>query len=335
MKSSKSSNFFIILLGPTGVGKTEFSQLLSSALTWAPVEIVNGDMGQMYTPLSIGTAKPNLSHEKLPHHLFNIIDHPGDFTASDYRREVSQKLNEIWQRGRMPIVVGGSGFYIKSLFFPPHEHEENQTKQMAQVTENRGGNKEEWWNILNKIDPARASMLHAHDIYRIKRALDIWYKTGKKPSEFQPQFFPVGKALIIFLGRDKADLETRIQERTRIMLEQGWIDEVKKLSSSWQAFLRKKKLIGYPEIIDFIEQKTKKDTSVCSLSLQIGQQTRAYAKRQITFWRSLKEALIKADPAKKYIKAVEEPNLTFLSLDLYIERLLSLIKTAYIEHHHE
>ena len=109
-------NFVIIIYGPTGVGKTECADYIASRL---PIEIINCDMGQFYTPLSIGTAKPDWKAASVPHHLFDVIDTPKLFTVLEYRKRVQAIVHTIWKANKIPIIIGGSSFYISSLFFPP------------------------------------------------------------------------------------------------------------------------------------------------------------------------------------------------------------------------
>ena len=106
--------FTLIIYGPTGVGKTDLALDLAQHI---PIEIINMDMGQFYTPLSIGTAKPDWKNSPVPHHLFDIINEPRNFTVSEYRILFYKKVGEIIERGNLPVVVGGSGFYLHSLLF--------------------------------------------------------------------------------------------------------------------------------------------------------------------------------------------------------------------------
>ena len=110
--------FFIVIAGPTGVGKSDFALQLAQQLSF-PVELINADMGQLYTPLSLGTAKPDYKHEPVVHHLFDCLDEPRDYTVHEFRQAVVQVMQELWARGVVPLIVGGSSFYVQSLFFPP------------------------------------------------------------------------------------------------------------------------------------------------------------------------------------------------------------------------
>jgi len=282
-----------VITGPTGVGKTDFIDQLTQEL---PIEVVNADIGQMYTPLTIGTAKPNLDRVTCPHHLFNILSKPRSCSVAEYRRWVHQCLEGIWQRGRYPVIVGGSLFYIKSLYFPPHEMPEaHDAKVRGEVS----------WEALYQIDPERAHAIHPHDTYRIRRALSIWYTTGTKPSQFMPQFQPIGSSIITFLDRNRSELFSRIDARTHAMLEGGWIEETKQLSEEWRLFVKKKHIIGYPDIITYLND----EITYNELVARIQSKTRAYAKRQITLWRSLQRHVTRG-----YVEHAEHGYIMRLSL---------------------
>ena len=361
--------FFLIIYGPTGVGKSDVALLLAKQIR---AEIVNMDVGQFYTPLSIGTAKPVLSEvegpvlpvrhslddggserqrterpvfaaftperglselkatpgrpvlyaDSIPHHLFNILDEPKDFTVVEYRQAVIRVMHEIWNRGNVPILVGGSGFYAQSLFFPPitqDQQKEPIKKEYSAIPEDK------LWDLLYSIDQQRAKQVHKHDIYRITRALDIWYATGKKPSSYIPEYSPIAPCMLLFLTRNKEDLYARINQRVIWMLEQGWLDEVKALKgTAWESFLQEKKLIGYNELFTYLA--TNHDELLLQKTITTIQQlTRQYAKRQRIFWKmlekQLKNVILNREIVNKNIISLEEINLTLLDLDLYIKQL--------------
>lgn len=284
--------FFIVITGPTGVGKTDFISQLESALS-TPISIINGDMGQMYSPISIGTAKPDWKSQTTPHYLFDVIDEPVSYTVTQYNQKVNDCLIECWKQNRLPIIVGGSGFYLKSLFYPPLNPEIDISQKFSQdypgIDVDLSKENKELWEILNKIDPERAAVIDRNDIYRIERALDLWYKTGKLPSSFKPIYNPPAQYLVFFLTRDINDLYNRINNRVLCMLNSGWIEEVENLSQEWKLFLEQKKLIGYAEVIAFLKKECNipKDKLISTISVK----TRNYAKRQITFWKSFSKLL--------------------------------------------
>ena len=292
----------LIVYGPTGVGKSDMASMIAQHM---PAEIVNADMGQMYTPLSIGTAKPRWQSEPVKHHLFDVLHEPFDCTVVQYRQMLRETLQDIWARGKFPIVVGGSGFYVKSIVFPPA------------AGDNRSVSIHGTWDELHAIDPVRASKIHPHDSYRISRALSIWHTYGVLPSSCTCKFDPLARAHILWVGRTREQLYERIDKRVKIMVEDGWIEECKPLlNTPWEDFLHRKKLIGYPEILDCVRGSLNLDAAV----IHIAQKTRAYAKRQETFWRMLKRSL--ASELDRESISYEELDLTLSDPYLYINQLL-------------
>lgn len=330
MKSIKQHKpYFIIIYGPTGVGKTDFSWDLAQVLPNA--QIINADLGQLYVPLTIGTAKPDLRKAPVPHHLFDILDRPVHYTVQQYRQRVISLMREFWNQGITPIIVGGSGFYIKSLLFPPCEFDGVEKKEvLLQETSNEIN----LWQKLSLIDPERAANIHPHDTYRIERALEIWHTTGQKPSLFAPCYTPPSDYMLIHLTRTRDDLYTRIDQRVKIMIEQGWINEVISLiGTEWELFLHEKKLIGYDDIIQYIHGQTYKDMG--DLIATIAKKTRNYAKRQETFWRMLVRCIEQTSVTKHSCKAsIKSLNLTLSGVDLYIKELSKEIQRLYGAPHH-
>jgi len=272
---------YILIHGPTGVGKSATIDSIGESLS---IEVVNCDVGQFYQALSIGTAKPDWQNAAVPHHLFDIIQQPQDFSVVEYRDLIKAKIEEIWQRGNTPVLVGGSGFYGKSLFFPPSV--DGEEKESC-IQDNA-------WELLHALDPVRAKNIHKNDGYRLGRALSILRSTGKSPSSYVPEFNPLpGDCLVLFLTRERQELYARINARTYEMFNEGWIQEVQKLKSTpWENFLERKKLIGYTDILGYIKEgHCDDDDALQQLITIIQQRTRNYAKRQETFWKTYRKAL--------------------------------------------
>lgn len=305
--------FVLIVTGPTGVGKTAFVDELARNYD---IEIINGDMGQLYEPLSIGTAKPDWKRAPIPHHLFDYLVKPDLFSVTKYRAVIKKMVEKIWQRKKVPVIVGGSGFYLLSLFFPPLESDVDpgQVDAISQLSH------EQVWKEIKAADPVRAKEIGKHDHYRLSRALAIWRSTGKKPSTFQPQFDPIAQGIVIWLSRDRKELYERIDARVLEMIELGWIEEVQNLKDSpWEKFLRKKKIIGYDLIFQYLDD----EISYSQLIEQIQKKTRNYAKRQISFWSRFKKLLSEALGAKgtDFDLHLFEYNLTDHAVDSYIKQL--------------
>ena len=219
----------LIVAGSTGVGKTEFVSKLAARCR---AEIINADIGQMYQPLTIGTAKPDWQNELIAHHLFDVICEPKDFTIVQFRIAVSRLIKEIWSRGNMPIIVGGSTLYIKSLFFAPADLPSIENQR--QCEKNQMAVKDDLWQQLFQIDPIRANQLHPNDYYRLQRALHIWKTSGILPSQCAPTYQPVATNMtLLILDRDRSELYAKIDERVYVMMKAGWVAEVAGLASEW------------------------------------------------------------------------------------------------------
>ncbi len=306
--------FILVIYGPTGVGKTDLALALAQHL---PIEIVNMDVGQFYTPLSIGTAKPDWKHSAIPHHLFDIIDTPANFTVTEYRSLVYKKIQDIRDRGKLPVLVGGSGFYLHALLFPPQAAIPDVDISDLYSTETN------LWQKLYDIDPQRALCIDKADTYRIKRALSIWHATGKLPSTYSPTYDPQTDFMVIFVERDRQELKERINARVLEMFKQGWIEETKTLEHTpWQDFIQKKNVIGYNQIFDYLSSN-KSDKDLQGMVDAIATETRQYAKRQHTFWRKLEREINKEKKyTGMYIGCLEVVNLTNTKIHLYINELL-------------
>ncbi len=269
----------LIIIGPTASGKTDFSFALAQELS---AEIINSDMGQFYQPFSIGTAKPDWKNESTPCHLFDLLDKPQDLGVVPYRNLVFEKIHEITKNGKTPIIVGGSHFYVKSLFYPPvsYDSDKETLKQQGDLEYN--------WEKLNHIDPVRAQQIHPHDTYRIKRGLDLWHITGEKPSSLAPTFIQEFPVIFVVINPDDATLKQRIEQRTINMLnkQDGWLQEVERLlGTEWEPFMSSHKLIGYDHIVTFLKEN---DMSKRSELIKIIQhETWHYAKKQKKFIKRL------------------------------------------------
>jgi len=307
---------FLVVYGPTGVGKTDFSMLIANI---SSVEIINMDVGQFYVPFTIGTAKPS-NHKELAvtHHMFDILDEPKDISVATYRTQIIHIMNEIWQRGKLPVLVGGSGFYLRSLLFPP------SLKLSSTSFYHVNDTKENSWDLLYRIDPVRAQEIERHDTYRITRALHIWRTTGQKPSHYKPSYQPFADYKILFLTRDRQELYSRINRRVELMLRMGWIDEVEAvLSTEWENFILRKKLIGYNELLHYV-RNNRPSFMYDKIVGKIKQRTRHYAKRQHTFWRMLTRQIYEADTKKK--NDLYTVNISDFENKDYNDTLISMVK---------
>ncbi len=311
---------FIIIAGATGVGKTDIAIELAQRLNGA---IINADMGQLYTPLTIGTAKPHWFEQAVPHYLFDVVNDPIDYNVIEYRSRAFQSMEAIWQHNQIPFVVGGSHFYIQSLFFPPSAKAQGNLREEDILPLDQSN----LWQYLHEIDPERAKQIHQNDTYRLKRALHIWHTTKQKPSSFAENYQLSQPCILIFLTRDREELYNRIDLRTQQMLQSGWIDEVRALlDTPWESFLLEKKIIGYDDIIRYLKSEQTTSTDYNELVAIIARKTRNYAKRQLTYWRMLEKKIMnmQAQNIQPTLR-IATFNLTLLTHDLYINQLATFI----------
>lgn len=272
----------IIVTGPTGVGKTDHSYVIAQRYRG---QVINADSGQFLTPLTIGTGKPDWRNKPIAHYLFDIIDEPRKLTVWEYREQVLELIEKIGNQGKIPIIVGGSLFYIKSLLFPPKALAPADAAWPTDVPE------EQLWPLLNSYDPVRAAALARNDIYRLRRALAIKASTGINPSELVPTCDPPGPFFLIGMTRARHDLEPIIINRITSMIERGWLDEIDQLvGTSWEQFAREHNIIGYKNLFDYRSgPQTERDFA--RAILEIVHTTRDYARRQMTFWRGLERQI--------------------------------------------
>jgi tRNA dimethylallyltransferase len=272
----------IIIGGPTGSGKNRAAIEIAKKY---PAEIVNADSRQIYKDLILGTNQPSEDEKQLvPHHLFAFLPPQQSFTAADYERFAYPITNEIQSRGNTPIVVGGTGFYIKALlrgtWSVPEKNPE--LRQRLRVIEEKWG-KQYLHQILARVDPESAKRILAQDSYRVSRALEIYFQTGSKVSTLTPkkQRFEATK---LFLDLPVDELRERIQVRTRTLIESGWIEEVRNLLERYPDFeeMPAAASLGYREIIQYIQG----NSSSKECEELIVRKTWRYARRQRTWFRN-------------------------------------------------
>jgi tRNA dimethylallyltransferase len=296
----------IIIAGPTGVGKSDFAELLADRING---EIINADQGQLYEPLSIGTAKPDWKNKPIKHHLFDVVKDPKNYSNAEYQKAVKECIADVHARGKSAIVVGGSGFYYQMLLFDFLDLPEKNFDIIH-------ANYPRTWQELNRIDPVRAASIHENDQYRIERALDIFYQHNVLPSTLGLVYKPSMPYFLVHINRNIEELYERINMRTELMLKGGWLEETQNLTQEWKEFVRVKKIIGYDDILDFQDDRITYETLVNSIQ----QKTRNYAKRQRTYFRTL----LKKIPASDH-RYIQEINLTLSPVDLYLNQLIKLV----------
>ena len=273
----------IIICGPTGVGKTAVGIQLAEKLDG---EIISADSMQIYRYMDIGTAKPTADEQsRIPHHMIDIVDPDENFDAVRFAEMARDKVMQLHQRGVMPLVVGGTGLYIKALlqglFQSNPVDPKTRERLMKEAVENGSGI---LYDRLKRVDPDTADRLHPNDSHRIIRALETIESTGRSISEHQQAHGFTDEpfnALKICLQIDRQKLYDRIDQRVDFMIEAGFVDEVKKLlGMGYSADLKSMQSIGYRHMADFLEGRLSWDECVRTLK----RDTRRFAKRQFTWF---------------------------------------------------
>lgn len=275
----------VVLAGPTGVGKTSLA--ISLAVKFG-AEIISADSMQVYRYLDIGTAKPSSSErEKAVHHLIDLLDPDQEFDVAAYLARARPLINELHER-RVPIlVVGGTGFYVRSLIRGLFKGPGSDAVIRARLKqEARDSSKEDLHDRLAQVDPETAARLHPHDLFRVIRALEVFELTGRTISSFHTEHGLAEKpyqVLLCALTLPCEELYGRIEARTRRMFEAGLVEEVQSLlKRGYTPELKPLKSIGYKQVVDFLTGTISLDQA----RVEMTRMTRRYAKRQMTWLRS-------------------------------------------------
>ena len=273
----------VVILGPTASGKTALSIALAEKFHG---EIVNCDSVAMYRELDIGTAKPSPEERaRVPHHLFDFVDPAEEMTAGEYARQAREVIGEINARARLPIVVGGTGLYLRALleglFTGPQRSDELRERLRERTAERGSGYLH---RILCRLDPASAEKIHANDQPKLIRAIEVCLASRQKMSDmWQHGRDPLNGFRILRLGLDpdRAFLYDRINKRAQNMFDGGLVEETKNLVSRYGDSVRPLSSLGYKQAVQFLRGELTLEHAV-----QAAQQGhRNYAKRQMTWFR--------------------------------------------------
>jgi len=273
----------VLIGGPTASGKNEIARELSLRI---PIELVNADSRQIYRGLTIGTNQPSAAEMgEVPHHLFGFLEPSESFSASDYERLAAPLIGEVLDRGRLPVVVGGTGFYIKALLkggWHVPAKDPALRRRFRGIAEKRGN--QFLHRMLQRFDVPSAAQIAANDVYRVARALEIYFQSGKKRSELRTEKPDRFEARKYYVDIDRAELNANIEIRTAQMFEKGWVGEVRNLIEQYPGFeeMPAARSLGYPEVIRFL--KGELDFDSCKETIVT--KTRQYAKRQMTWFRN-------------------------------------------------
>ena len=281
----------LILSGPTAVGKTELSLRLAKAVGG---EIISADSMQVYKGMDIGTAKITKEEmQGVPHHLIDILDPKEDFNVVRFKTLAKEKVKEINARGAVPIVVGGTGFYIQALLydidFTDNDDDMSYRRELEEKAEKEGP--EVLHEMLRKIDPESADAIHANNVKRVIRALEFYKKSSTTISshnrEQRENVSPYDHRYFA-LTDDRKKIYERIDRRVDIMLENGLVDEVKNLlEAGVPETAVSMQGLGYKEIVNLLQGRCSLEEAVYVLK----RDTRHFAKRQLTWLRREKDVI--------------------------------------------
>lgn len=285
MIKSKNNNL-LILLGPTGVGKTDIS--IKLAQKKPDIEIISADSMQIYKYMDIGTAKPDKNIlEAIKHHMIDIVDPSDNFNVAQYSKLATKIILDVFKRGKIPVLMGGSGLYISSIINPlftgPAKNSEYREilEEEAKIY-----GKKYLHEILSKIDPVSASKIEPNDLRRIIRALEVYKSSGKTISYLQKKTSNSNAKFnyqIMGLKRDRKLLYQIINLRVDKMVKDGFIEEVKMLRDmGYKEDLNSMQGLGYKQINKYLNGVYTKEEAIDLIKIE----TRHYAKRQMTWFKN-------------------------------------------------
>lgn len=273
-----------VIVGPTASGKTALSLLMAQELNG---QIISADSRQFYKYMDIGTAKVSRSERAaIPHHFIDILEPDAYYSAGMFAADAREKIADLQQRNILPIVAGGSGLYIKALTDGIFEFDasfESERKRLLQRVENEG--LQTLYEALKKCDPVYAEKISSNDKQRITRALEVFQATGRTFSDWHDEQTEKAEFTPFYIGikMEREILYQRINDRVERMLEQGLVDEVKRLQAmGFNRNLNALNTVGYKEVFAYINQ----EISYPEMTELIKRNTRRYAKRQLTWFKT-------------------------------------------------
>ena len=281
----------VILTGPTAVGKTALSIKLASEIGG---EIISADSMQVYRQMDIGSAKIKPEEmDGIPHHLIDILEPEEEFNVCLFERLALEAMEQIYERGHIPVVVGGTGFYIQALLYQiDFTEEETDTAfrdKLWQLGEEKGNHY--LHELLRKVDPESAEEIHENNRKRVIRALEFYENSGKPISTHnkeQRQKTSAYNSCYFVLTDDRKKLYERIESRVDQMLSKGLVDEVRTLKErGCNASMISMQGLGYKEILEYLDGRC----SLLEAVEKIKKETRHFAKRQLTWFRREKDVI--------------------------------------------
>ena len=281
----------IVIAGPTASGKTSLGVELAKKIDG---EVISADSMQIYKDMTIGTAKPTPEEtEGVPHYLIDFVPPDERYSVADFKRDAEAKIEEIIQKGKVPIVVGGTGLYIDSLVYGIEyaeiEYKEEYRKELMDKAKTEDGLKELYEEAC-KIDAKAMEKVSCNDKKRIARVLEIYNATGKTKTELELKSREKGPKydyIVFAIDWPREKLYERINLRVDIMIEQGLVDEVKFILNKYEKFPTAMQGLGYKEVVEYLEGKISYEEMIEKIKLE----TRHFAKRQLTWFRKNKDII--------------------------------------------
>lgn len=277
-----NKNKVIFIVGPTASGKSDMAMSIAKTFD---CEIISCDSMQIYKGLNIGTAKESEENrQKVKHYLIDVVNFDEEFSVAQFQKLAFEAMDEIWQKGKTPLIVGGTGLYVESLLkplsFSNTDKDTTIREQLKNDLEKYGA--VELFRRLSEVDSETAKKLSVNDTKRVIRALEIFYKTGKPKSQLQDETQkPNFDYLMIALDMDRALLYERINKRVDNMIMKGLVQEAMSVDNFGYQSMQ---AIGYKEFKDY------NGFNLFEVTEKIKKNTRNYAKRQLTWFRRYKEA---------------------------------------------
>ena len=293
----------VVIVGPTASGKTAVSIELAKRLNG---EIISADSMQIYKEMNIGSAKPTEDEKQgIYHHMIDVVEPTENFNVAKYKEMAEECIKKILNKGKLPIIVGGTGLYVSTLTngieFSEIERDEEYRKELENIAEKENG-AEVLFEKLKEVDPEAANVIDKNNVRRVIRALEIYKVTGKTKTQVDRESIKELKYDYRIFGMlwDRQELYDRIDKRVDIMIEMGLVGEVKELYEKGISSTAIQGL-GYKEIIEYLDEKVTLEEAI----EKIKQETRRYAKRQMKWFKRDKNIIwLNANRKEEVVSAI-------------------------------
>lgn len=274
----------IVICGPTASGKTSLGIQIANLVNG---EIISADSMQIYKDMDIGSAKPTIEERaQATHHLVDFVDPDRRYSVADFKKDAESKIKEILKKNKVPIIVGGTGLYVNSLIYNIQYNEVETDLEYRKLLESIDA--KDLYKMAEGIDPVALKKIASTDRKRISRILEIYHSTGKTKTELEKESRHKTEYdyKIFVLNMDRQKLYDRINLRVDLMIKDGLVDEVKRMLEKYSEFPTAMQGLGYKEIVDYLNGNCLLDEAIEKIKLE----TRRYAKRQLTWFRSYDNA---------------------------------------------